>query len=100
MPHRPSPNCGPHPTRSFHKRPNRRRQPPKPTPNRPIRLTGLPSIPHLNPLNLSQHRHNNLPNKRQRLSPRMLRPPPETTADMCGNDGRRRSPIRPDMAWN
>ena len=80
----PVPNCRPHPTRSFHERPNRRRQSSEPTPDRPIRFTSVPSIPQLDPLRLSEHRHNNLLNEIPQLSPRVLRSPPETTADMGG----------------
>jgi hypothetical protein len=47
----------------------------------PVRLASLPSIQHLDPLRLREHRHSNLLNKRQRLSPRVLRPPPETTGE-------------------
>ena len=45
----------------------------------------MPPIPHLNPLRLSEHRHNNLLDETPQLSPKVLRPPPETTADIGGH---------------
>ena len=81
-------NSRAHPSRSFHERSDRPRRPPKPTPDQPVRLGGLPPIPHLGPLSFTEHRHNNLLNKRQRLSLRVLPSPPETTPDMSAHDGR------------
>ena len=39
---------------------------------------------HLDTLNLSEHRHNNLLDEKPRLSPKVLRSAPETTAVMGG----------------
>ena len=49
-----------------------------------IPFAGSPPIPHLDPLRLSEHRHNNLLDEIPQLSRRASRSPPETTADMCG----------------
>jgi len=45
-----------HPTRRFHHSPNRRPRPSQPTPNRPVQLTRLASLPHLPDLGLREHR--------------------------------------------
>jgi hypothetical protein len=42
------------------------------------------TIPHLDPLRLSKHRHNNLLDEIPQLSPKVLRSPPETTDNMGG----------------
>ena len=82
--------------------------------DRPIRLTSLPPIPHLDPLQLSEHRHNNLLDETPQLSPKALCSPPETTPDMGGGcscwrgvgsvsrnvaDSTCWCPLRPGVTW-
>jgi len=54
-----APPMGTHPAGRFDKRPDRRSRPTQLPPNRTIRLTPVTTLPHLNPLRLTEPRHNN-----------------------------------------
>ena len=54
------------------------------TTNRPVQLPSLTTVPHLHPLRIRKHSHNNLLDKTTSISPTVLRSPPEITGNMGG----------------
>ncbi len=79
---RPCPRFGTDPAPRFDKRSYRTRRPSQITTNQPVRFTGLPPIPNLNPFRLGESPHNNLLDKRQHSHRQVLHSPPETAAVM------------------